>query len=163
MQARTRIVAGLIVTSLLIAFPLSVFAGDAVTDQPVDVATDYPIDEVTDRTTDKATDRTTDKATDRTTDKVTDRTTDKVTDRITDKVTDRITDKVTDRITDRPTDKITDRPTDRCDYRRFAATHDRCVDDHRAHDFNVRELIYRLIHAGEWEKLVRLLHWLGWI
>lgn len=39
----------------------------------------------------------------------------------------------------------------------------RCLHDDRPHDFDVRKLIWRLIKAGEWKKLFRLLHWLGLI
>lgn len=31
----------------------------------------------------------------------------------------------------------------------------------RPHDLNVRQLIWRLIQAHEWQTLFRLLHWLG--
>ena len=136
MQARNRIVAGMIVASLVVAIPMSAFAddrrpSDGATARPVEVATDRPVDVVRDHSVSR--------------------------------VTDRPGDRVIDRPLDRPTDEITDRPVDRCDHRRFAAAHERCVDDHRDHDLNIRELIYRLIHAGEWAKLMRLLHWLGWI
>jgi hypothetical protein len=36
----------------------------------------------------------------------------------------------------------------------------RCIDDRHPH-VNLRHLIHRLINAGEWEKLFRLLHRLG--
>lgn len=91
-----------------------------------------------------------------------------VTDRaVTDRPTDSVTDKPTDKAVDAPTDKVTDRPTDRVtDHCRMHSHGDlgrHCIDDRHPHDFNIRALINRLIHAGEWEKLVRLLHWLGWI
>lgn len=60
-------------------------------------------------------------------------------------------------------DRAADRITDRCDLRRFAAEHDDCVTDRFANDVDIRQLIHRLIHAGEWAKLVRLLNRLGWI
>ncbi len=78
---------------------------------------------------------------------------------VTDEKPDYVTDIKPDDVADTPTDRV----TDRCDIRRFAAAHDDCVSDRFPHDFNVRVLIHRLVHAGEWEKLVRLLHWLGWI
>lgn len=99
---------------------------------------------------------------------------DSVTDRpVTDRrVTDRpVTDRpVTDRpITDRPvTDRrpdVTDVRGDVTDLRRCVHLVDqprRCVDG--MDDIqNVRHLIWRLINAHEWKKLVRLLHALGWL
>ena len=69
---------------------------------------------------------------------------------------------VTDRSTevrDREIDRVRDRETDR--YRCVDFVNDRrCIDDRHPH-VNVRHLIQRLIHAGEWEKLFRLLHRLG--
>ncbi len=108
--------------------------------------------------------------------------TDHVTDRHVDKPVDRPTDKPTDRPTDKPVDRPTDKPVDRCDQRltdrrcvddtpidhptdRCLAVTDharRCIDDEHPHDLNIRQLIWRLINAHEWEKLVRLFHWLGW-
>ena len=87
-----------------------------------------------------------------------------VTDAATEKPTDvarqdPVTDVAPDRITDRPTDRV----TDHCRKHVHGDLRPHCVDDRHPHDFNVRKLILRLIHAGEWEKLVRLLHWLGWI
>ncbi|MGI9610525.1 MAG: hypothetical protein ACR2NL_09570 [Acidimicrobiia bacterium] len=76
-------------------------------------------------------------------------------------------DKVTDRPSGKPSDRVTDRPTDRRVDRCHELVTDQlrrdCITDKRPHDLNIRQLIYRLIHAGEWAKLVRLLHWLGWI
>ena len=135
MHARNRITAEMIVASLVVAIPLSAFADDR-------------------RTTDKATVRAVE---------VADRPVDVARDHRVDRVTDRPNDEVVDRPRHRPTDEITDRPVDRCDHRRFAAAHERCVDDHRDHDVNIRKLLHRLFHAGEWAELVRLLHRLGWI
>ena len=60
---------------------------------------------------------------------------------------------------DREVDQVTDRDVDR--YRCVDVVTDRhCVDDRHPH-VNVRHLIQRLINAGEWEKLFRLLHRLG--
>ena len=97
-----------------------------------------------------------DQATDRPVDVVTDRPDDEVTDRLADKPSDVCPSRQVDRHTRCVSDRPTDRPVDRCllttDYPR------RCINDHRPHDFNYRKLIWRLIHAHEWEKLVRLLH-----
>ncbi len=97
-------------------------------------------------------------------------------DRVSDKVRDVIRDRVTDKLRDRVTDKVRDREVDRCIQRRVdrICPHDhpidtceeladnprRCV-DHHPHDINIRKLIWRLIHAQEWELLVRLLIRLG--
>ena len=86
-----------------------------------------------------------------------------VTDRPADPVTDKVSDRPTDKVADRPTDKLTDRVTDHCRKHTHGDHRPHCIDDRHPHDFNVRKLILRLVHAGEWEKLVRLLHWLGWI
>lgn len=86
-----------------------------------------------------------------------------------DEAPDRATDR---RPSDRRTDRVTDRPTDRCrpaDFDRRVCCPDqpvddlpeRCRDDERPHDVNLRKLIWRLIEAHEWEKLFRLLHRLG--
>ena len=72
-------------------------------------------------------------------------------------------------VTDRARDRVTDRPTDRCrpaDFDRRVCCPDRpvddrperCRDDVRPHDVNLRQLIWRLIEAHEWEKLFQLLH-----
>jgi hypothetical protein len=64
---------------------------------------------------------------------------------------------------DRPSDPVIDRPADReiDRYRCVDVVNDRrCIDDRHPH-VNVRHLIQRLIEAGEWEKLFRLLHRLG--
>ena len=76
--------------------------------------------------------------------------------RVADQVTEIATDRATGRVTDRVTDIVTDRY--RC---RDAVTDRRCLDDRHPHDVNLRALIHRLINAGEWEKLFRLLHRLG--
>ena len=94
-------------------------------------------------------------------DTATDTAPDPVTERVTDEVTDRPTDRITDKVTDRVTDRPTDRPIDRC--LTSADNQRRCLDDHHPHDLNVRQLIWRLINAHEWQKLFRLLHWLGWL
>ncbi len=76
-----------------------------------------------------------------------DRTRDRITDRIRDRADVRCVDRVTDRIRCCP-----DRPVDYelpewCRHHEPPET-----------DVNIRQLIWRLIHAGEWGKLVRLLH-----
>ena len=108
-------------------------------------------------------DRPTDRAIDRPTDKPTDRPSDRPSDKPTDKPTDRPTDRCIQRLIDRRCvdDKPKDRPIDRC--LAVAENDRRCVTDHPPHDINIRKLIWRLIHAHEWEKLIRLLHWLGWL
>ena len=80
-----------------------------------------------------------------------------------DVVTDKPSDSAKDAVSDRPSDRVTDRVTDICRKHSHGDLRPHCVDDRHPHDFNVRKLILRLIHAGEWEKLIRLLHWLGWI
>ena len=106
-------------------------------------------------------------ADDRGAEAVAERVTDKPVERVADKPADRPADKPTDRclqhLTDRRCvdDRPSDRPIDRC--LAVAENDRRCLDDHRPHDFNVRKLIWRLIQAHEWEKLKRLLHWLGWL
>jgi hypothetical protein len=61
-----------------------------------------------------------------------------------------------------PSDRVTDRPVDREVDRRCVdfITDRSCIDDRHPH-VNLRHLIQRLINAGEWEKLFRLLHRLG--
>ncbi len=136
MHRRNRLVAGILAAALMIAFPLSATAdGGGFGDQVSDRRPDTNVDQSPDVVRDVRFDA----------------------------VADRPGDKVVDRPSHRPTDRITDGPIDRCDVRRFAATHPDCVTDHPSHDFSIRKLIYRLIKAGEWAKLVRLLHWLGWI
>lgn len=72
--------------------------------------------------------------------------------------------KPTDRPSDKPSDKPvrdvkeTDKVRDRC---LLTDNPRRCLHDDRPHDFDIRHLIWRLIKAHEWEKLIRLLHWLG--
>jgi hypothetical protein len=55
--------------------------------------------------------------------------------------------------------RVRDRETDRY-WCVDVVTDRRCIDDRHPH-VNVRHLIHRLIQAGEWEKLFRLLHRLG--
>jgi hypothetical protein len=95
---------------------------------------------------------------------------DRVTDRaktVTDRPSDKVKEHVTDVRRDLRRDVVKDRPSDR------PAT-DRChlvTNDHvrrickqdKPSDVNIRHLIHRLVHAGEWAKLIRLLHRLGWI
>jgi hypothetical protein len=89
-----------------------------------------------------------------------------VTDRVRDTATDTAseTDRVRDRVRDREIDRrCIDRVTDRTrccldrpvDYRVPDWCRDRVPPEV---DFNIRHLIWRLIHAGEWEKLFQLLH-----
>ncbi len=121
-----------------------------------------------DRTgTDQATDHVSDFVSDRSSDQIVDQIDDRSRDRamdvrpVTDLPTDRRIDREVDRVTDRRIDREVDRVTDRCHPR--VTDNRRCLDDHRPHDFNLRHLIWRLIKAHEWEKLIRLLHWLGWL
>lgn len=51
---------------------------------------------------------------------------------------------------------------DRC-HPRLVDNPRRCIDHGPPHDIDIRHLIWRLINAHEWEKLVRLLHHLGWL
>lgn len=94
--------------------------------------------------------------------------TDVVSDRLDDQEVDRVRATRTDHrpAVDRPSDRIiereVDRPIDRC-HPRIVDNLRRCLDDERPHDINVRHLIWRLIKAHEWEKLLRLLQWLGWL
>ena len=70
-----------------------------------------------------------------------------------------VVDRPVDRVRDRMVDRVRDRETDR--YRCVDVETDRrCIDDRHPH-LNIRHLIQRLINAGEWEKLFRLLHRLG--
>ena len=135
MQTRNRMVTVALTPALIAALSGSALAADG---EVTDVAVR---DDVTDRATDE----------------VIDLPTDVVTDRPTDTPNDRCRQKLVDRrcVSDRPTD----RPVDRCP---LTTDHPRpCIDDHRPNDLNYRKLIWRLIHAHEWEKLVRLLHALG--
>lgn len=59
-------------------------------------------------------------------------------------------------------DREVDRPIDRC-HPRIVDNFRRCLNDRWPHDLDIRHLIWRLIKAHEWEKLIRLLHWLGWL
>jgi len=149
MRAGKRLIFATMAVGLIAALPGSALAQDrAETDV---VATDHISDRPVDRPSDKRTEWATDRPVDKSFDRPADRPTDKPTDRCVQSVT------------DRPCvdEKPTDRPTDRC---LSSADHpSRCIDDHHHHDINVRKLIWRLINAHEWEKLVRLLHWLGWL
>ena len=91
-------------------------------------------------------------------------------------VTDRpVTDRPdTDRqLTDRPIVDVTDRRPDVIDRRRDVTDHRccvhlvdhprRCADGGLDDPHYVRHLIWRLVQAHEWKKLVRLLHALGWL
>jgi len=93
-------------------------------------------------------------------DLVRDRPVDQSVDRVREPKTDRR--KVLDRQDDRIIEHEVDRPIDRC-HPRLVDNPRRCLDHERPHDINIRQLIWRLIKAHEWEKLVRLLHWLGWL
>lgn len=134
-----------------------------------DGAVDTPTVEVVDRPVDRATDRRGDEPSDRPVDKVTDHTDVRPADRPDAEATVRSKDQPTDRCALRTSDKArpcvvdrtTDRATDRC--AQIAEDPRRCVDHQLPHDLNIRKLIWRLIQAHEWEKLVRLLHWLGWL
>lgn len=105
-------------------------------------------------------------------DQVVDRVSDLGEDREPDRVADRLDDRSSDgaidvrpepdRRTDRQIDREVDRVTDRC-HPRIVDNVRRCLSDDRLHDFEIRHLIWRLIKAHEWEKLIRLLHWLGWL
>ena len=90
---------------------------------------------------------------------------------VADLAADNGSDRVTDirPVTDRAGDRVTDRPSDRCrpaDFDRRVCCPDRPVDDRpdrcrdseRPLDVNLRQLIWRLIEAHEWEKLFQLLH-----
>ncbi len=133
MRARKRLIIATLAVGLMAALPGTALAEDATRGETV------TRDHLGERPLDRPVDRPTDKPIDRPTDQPTDR--------------------CIQRLTDRPC--VDDRPTDRC---LTAADHPRrCIEDERPHDFNVRKLIWRLIKAHEWEKLVRLLHWLGWL
>ena len=75
-------------------------------------------------------------------------------------VRDQPTDRGVDRCIQKRVDTrcVTDHEVDKCHH--FADNDRRCI-DHRPHDLNLRKLIWRLIHAHEWEKLFRLLLRLG--
>lgn len=74
-------------------------------------------------------------------------------------VVDRPLDVTTDQVVERPSEQVRPAAVDR--YRCIDVVTDRrCIDDRHPH-VNVRHLIQRLIDAGEWEKLFRLLHRLG--
>jgi hypothetical protein len=141
MQATKRLIIATMAVGLIAALPGTALAEDGTRGDAV------ATDQVTDRPVDNPTDHPTDKATDRPTDKPTNRPTDRCIQRLIDRAC----------VDDRPTEP----PTDRC---LTATDHPTwCVDDHRPHDLNVRQLIWRLINAHEWEKLIRLFHWLGWL
>lgn len=92
---------------------------------------------------------------------ITDRPTDRITDRPSEGVTDRPNDKPGDRPSDRVVDRPNDRPVKRCV--ELADNPRRCLHDEVTDHINIRQLIWRLIHAHEWKKLIRLLHYLGWV
>ena len=137
MFTRRRVAAGGLALAMLLAFPATAMAERSAEEAAIGEG-------VTDRETDRTRDATE-----------------------ADKPDDRPVDEVSDRTSDVPADRITERPTDRRVDRCHLSRTDRlpldCIDDDRPHDLNIRHLIDRLIHAGEWVKLVRLLHWLGWI
>ena len=62
-------------------------------------------------------------------------------------------------VADDDSDAEVDRPIDRC--RVSDVVTDRCHHVDRPDDINYRALIIRLIKAHEWQKLLRLLHFLG--
>ena len=105
-----------------------------------------------------------DRAADRVHDGVSDETVEPDVDPLRDRVRDRVTDRPIDREVDRCVQERVDRrcpsdhEVDRCHH---VADNDRRCIDHKPHDVNVRKLIWRLIHAQEWEKLFRLLLRLG--
>ena len=145
MRVRNRLITVLLTLALVAVFPISAVAED---DAPTgDAAPDHVSDNVRDKPSDKVTDR------------ITDRPGDKVTDRITDRPTYRCHPRVNDHPR-RCVDKVPE--PDRCDPRKVDQAR-LCIDDHHPDDFNVRQQIWRLIQAHEWEKLIRLLHWLGWL
>lgn len=149
MRPRKRLLIATLAAGMIAALPGTALGQDrAESDVTVtDRVSDSPIDRPIDRPTEKPSDLPSDKPTDRPTERPTDNPIDRCLETLTDR-----------RCVD---DKPTDRPVDRC---LTAADHlKRCVDDHHPHDINVRQLIWRLIKAHEWEKLVRLLHWLGWL
>lgn len=137
-----------VVMTMLVS--LTAFAGEPV----VEVARDGALQ------TDDRAPNTTDREAERPADVVTDRPVEVETDRTPDSATDLRP--ASDHRPDRLIDGEVDRPIDRC-HPRIVDHPRRCVHDERPHDFNVRHLIWRLIKAHEWEKLVRLLHWLGWL
>ena len=152
MRARKRLITAMMAIALIAVLPGTALAdddtrGDAA---PVEVESDRPADKVTDQPSDRPSDKPTDRPTDRCVQVAVDR-------RCVDDIpNDRC-------LTAAEIDRrcIDVQPTDRCVV--DAVNDRRCVDDHRPHDINIRKLIWRLIHAHEWEKLVRLLHWLGWL
>lgn len=82
------------------------------------------------------------------------------TDRIVDRPSDRAVDRSSDRITDRTRDRVRDRCTE-VDFVSDVCCPDQTIDrvtDRCHHEINLRQLIWRLIEAQEWEKLFRLLH-----
>lgn len=105
-----------------------------------------------------------DQVEDRVSDVPVERPPDRVVDQRDERVQDRATDvrPVTDQRPDGQIDREVDRITDRC-HPRIVDNVRRCLHDDRPHDLNIRHLIWRLIKAHEWQKLFRLLHWLGWL
>ena len=94
-----------------------------------------------------------------------------VANRVVDELEGKQADVVADRATDRPAREPSDRPADRpgdgltdhCDTLADTSADDRRCRGESQVDINVRKLIWRLIHAHEWEKLLRLLLGLGWL
>ena len=140
------ITTALLAIAVFAASPLSALATEASVDAGVRISSDVAVD--IDRPVDAESDR--------------------PADRETDTQTDRPSDGDIDRPTDRPSDGDIDRTdetdeTDEVRHRCLLTDNPRrCLHD-RPHDFDIRHLIWRLIKAHEWEKLFRLLHWLGWI
>lgn len=171
MSARNRLM-----TMALVITMFTLLAGTAYGDdggrsdrETADGAVDTGAVSVLDRSVDGATDPRADRPSDRSVDKVTDHTDVRPSDRTDREVTDRPRVRPTDGCAlstsdnARPcvVDRTTDRITDRC--AQIAENPRRCVDHQLPRDLNIRKLIWRLIQAHEWEKLVRLLHWLGWL
>lgn len=143
MRIGVRMSVATLAMAIVATMPLAALATerDAVRDQPVsdkvsDSVSDVPVDRPSDREVNKPDDR----ALDRTKD----------------------VRPGADVRPDRQIDREVDRITDRC-HPRIVDNFRRCLHDDRPHDLNIRHLIWRLIKAHEWEKLVRLLHWLGWL
>jgi hypothetical protein len=156
MQMR-RWIAVVVAALMMVSGALPGLADERVTDERASV-------EQTDRTLDRPSDRPIDRPVDRPADSPVDRPVDPPADGPTDRPADQVTDGPADRPVEevRPTDRMMDRPVDREVDRRCVdfVTDRSCVDDRHPH-VNIRHLIQRLIHAGEWEKLFRLLHRLG--
>ena len=152
-----RWIAVVVAALMMVLGALPGLADDRVTDEHAQVdQIDRPVERPSDRPLDRPSDRPTDSPVDRPVDRPTDRPSDGPTDQVPDRPADRPVDEV------RPTDRQVDRPVDREVDRRCVdfVTDRSCVDDRHPH-VNIRHLIQRLINAGEWEKLFRLLHRLG--